>query len=424
MLRVLFYLTLVFLINGCMEKRKDSVAYESKSMKITGAALPTPPLSKERATSTDEVGGDILPMVKVDGKEVLKDGSLDKEVQSGTLTAGAINDSLNISFFKKYIDNTLQENKSTLPFWNFKDRIKIKVVDKNKNAINRAKIKINNFKFYTNSKGILYIYPNFNKFSSKTLTINGKKYDINSKEITLEQKAIKPKSLDLMFVIDTTGSMADEMSYLTKEFEDIINSINSKNKNISIRFGLVLYRDNGDTYVVKDFPFTSNLKTMQKQLQKQRAQGGGDYPEALERGLEKGLNANWMAKDGVRVLFLIADAPPHDKDIKKIKPLIKNAREKGVAIYPLGASGVAKKAEYIMRNLAFFTEGEYLFLTDDSGVGNSHQEPKVVCYNVSRLDHLIEKVIDSELKGKRVELNENQIIRRVGNYKDGICIEK
>jgi hypothetical protein len=80
-----------------------------------------------------------------------------------------------------------------------------------------------------------------------------------------------------------------------------------------------------------------------------------------------------------------------------------------------------KKAEFMMRHLALFTQGRYLWLTDDSGIGNSHEEPKVKCYQVTRLDQLIGRMIESELSGKRIEANKESIIRTVGSCNHGVC---
>jgi hypothetical protein len=77
-----------------------------------------------------------------------------------------------------------------------------------------------------------------------------------------------------------------------------------------------------------------------------------------------------------------------------------------------------------MRHLALFTQGRYLWLTDDSGVGNSHAEPKVACYQVTRLDQLISRVIKSELSGQRVEAPSDSVIRSVGDYEKGVCKEQ
>ena len=348
-------------------------------------------------------------------------------VQSGVLTAGDIDDNLNLSYFQGYVNRILQsKNENIFPFMPTKDRIKLTVLGKDGKGMNHLKVKVGGFEGYTNTQGVLYLFPSVDDIQKKThLTINKKSQsiDLQSKKeftITVNNNATLAKRLDLMFVIDSTGSMGDEMRYLSKEFDDIVSNIEEKHPDVDIRFGLTLYRDKGDDYVIRDFPFTSNASKMKKQLLKQSANGGGDYPEAMEQGISNALDASWSS-DGVQMMFLVADAPPHDDKIKELLPLIKKAREKGVRIYPIGASGVAQKAEYMMRHLALFTQGRYLWLTDDSGVGNSHAEPKVKCYQVTRLDQLIKRVIDSELSGERVEPKQEDVIRSVGNYSHGVC---
>ena len=86
-----------------------------------------------------------------------------------------------------------------------------------------------------------------------------------------------------MFVIDSTGSMGDELNYLKKEFTDIIRRIKDEYPNVAIRYGLIVYRDEGDEYVVRKFPFTSFAAAMQKQIEEQSANGGGDYEEAMHK---------------------------------------------------------------------------------------------------------------------------------------------
>ncbi|CAA6801691.1 MAG: Expressed protein, partial [uncultured Sulfurovum sp.] len=320
-----------------------------------------------------------------------------------------------------------RKKETPLPFISTKKRLKLKVLDRNGQAVNRAKVLVGSTTRYTNSAGTLHLFPSVDDTQNiDSITIVNQVVPINfdttnEKTITINNVATAVKSLDLMFVIDTTGSMSDEMEYLAKEFESIVSNIKAKYPDVNIRFGLTLYKDKGDDYVVKDFAFTSETQKMKEQLAAQSANGGGDYPEAMDKGIQKGLDASWAAEDGVRIMFLVADAPPHDEDMKKMLPLIKEARDKAVRIYPIGASGVAEKAEFIMRHLALLTEGRHLFLTDDSGIGNSHEEPKVACYQVTRLDQLIRRVLESELSGKRVEATKDELIRTVGSYNNGIC---
>jgi hypothetical protein len=92
-----------------------------------------------------------------------------------------------------------------------------------------------------------------------------------------------------------------------------------------------------------------------------------------------------------------------------------------VQIFGLGASGVAKESEFLMRQAALVSGGRYLFLTDDSGVGNAHAEPTISCYRVSKLKDLLVRVLASELSGARQEASGGQVIREVGNYSRGVC---
>ena len=66
-----------------------------------------------------------------------------------------------------------------------------------------------------------------------------------------------------------------------------------------------------------------------------------------------------------------------------------DARLPAAITFLVAASGVADKAEYAMRAMAAATQSRYLFLTDDSGVGNPHAPPAIDCYLVTRLDALV-----------------------------------
>ena len=75
-----------------------------------------------------------------------------------------------------------------------------------------------------------------------------------------------------------------------------------------------------------------------------------------------------------------------------------------------------------MRAMAAVTQSRYTFLTDDSGIGNPHAPPAIDCYLVTRLDHLLRRVIDSQLSGRRVEPSQSEIVRSVGQYDAGRCV--
>lgn len=93
--------------------------------------------------------------------------------------------------------------------------------------------------------------------------------------------------LDLMFVIDATGSMGDEMEYLKVELDDVIQRVGVADQQLSIRLSSNYYRDVEDTYVVRSFPFSTDIPLVFEQLGNQKASGGGDYPEAVEQALDR-----------------------------------------------------------------------------------------------------------------------------------------
>jgi hypothetical protein len=364
--------------------------------------------------------------------------------QAGVLTAADIDENLNLNSLQKYLNGQRQQDKNQiLPSLNTADRVAIDVRDSQGLGMSNARVQIFDgatllLESVAGANGIFYLYPSYDTITAKQLIIKVRPptgtdpafettLDLETLslerhvQINLSQSKSNDQALDLMLVIDATGSMGDEMQYLTKEFQAITQAIAAKFPNVSTRFALTVYRDKGDEYIVRSFDFTDSVSTMQKQLAAQSAAGGGDYPEAMEQALNNAVQAQWRNGNTTRLVFLVADAPPHDQDLSKAIGYAKDARKQGLRIYPLAASGVADTAEYLMRIMAVTTHGRYLFLTDDSGVGNTHAEPKIPCYITTRLDHLLTRVISSELSGTRVEATQDQIIRSIGQQNAGVC---
>ena len=228
--------------------------------------------------------------------------------------------------------------------------------------------------------------------------------------------------IDLVFVLDTTGSMGDEISYLKSEFQAIADTLSSRYPQVSIRYGLVVYRDEQDAYVTRAYDFVSDANTFRSYLQQQSANGGWDYPEAMERGLHDGVGLSWRPGNTARLLFLVADAPTHTQNHDAFLGEAQRARTGGIKIYPVAASGVAEAAEFQMRQAAWLTRGRYLFLTNDSGVGGPHAEPHIPCYQVQLLKHVLLHAIGSELEGRRLPASGSELIRTVGSpSQDGAC---
>lgn len=206
--------------------------------------------------------------------------------------------------------------------------------------------------------------------------------------------------VDVAFVVDATGSMQDELDFLTAEMNDIIFRSKRINDKLNFRFANVFYRDIGSSeeYATRSMDFSRVLSASVNFISDQRADGGGDVPEAVDLALDSAINhLSWSAEARARILFLILDAGPHiTPDVQaKIRTLTKQAAGKGIRIVPITASGTGKATEYLMRTLALGTNGTYTFLTNHSGVGNSHLEPTTDHYDVESLNDLLVRVLKS-----------------------------
>ncbi len=368
----------------------------------------------------------------------------------GLLTAGDVDDGLNWDAFLRYVRRTLtgdgQRRSSDLPDLDLDRRVTLHVVDAGGRPVAGARVRIDaeggrrarRLITETGTDGRLAIFPAYDfgadvRRLRVTASAPGRPDQSHTAVLTrlggdemvrLElptRRAERPNALDLAFVIDATGSMGDELGYLTREFSSIVRRVEAQHPGVDLRFGLVAYRDAGDDYVVRRWDFTRSAQEMQQRLSSLSAGGGGDYPEAMDQALDAALDLDWRTGTAARIAFLVADAPPHAEAYEATMAHVREARARGLRVYPLAASGVADEAEYLMRATAALTQARHLFLTDDSGVGNRHAEPKIPCYQVTALDDLLVRVVDGELAGRRVEASSQSIVRSVGRQVAGVC---
>lgn len=229
------------------------------------------------------------------------------------------------------------------------------------------------------------------------------------------------RRLEIALVIDTTGSMADEIAYLQTELDAIAARVNAAYPSAETRWALVVYRDEGDEYVTRVFDFR-DVDSLRSDLRAQGANGGGDYPEASHAALSDMTNLSWReGADVARLAFWVADAPHHDDKAGELTEAVRTAGQLDVHIYPVASSGVDDVTEVSMRSAAQITGGRYLFLTDDSGVGGTHLEPTIPCYFVTLLSDAMLRMVDIEMTGDYREPSPEQIIRTGGDPTDGAC---
>lgn len=208
-------------------------------------------------------------------------------------------------------------------------------------------------------------------------------------------------ALDLAFVIDTTGSMGDEIAYLQAELAGVVKRVKTEHAMRRVRLGLVLYKDRGDEYVTRSFDFTEDLGKFLGELAGASASGGGDMPESVNQALRDTVKElSWAGDESARMAVLVADAPPHyyADEQYTYKNAINDLSARGVKLVTLGASGIDKSTEFVFRQMSAYTGGRYIFLTDDSGVGESHLTPDISGYQVEHLDRLLVRTIGDEVR--------------------------
>ena len=199
--------------------------------------------------------------------------------------------------------------------------------------------------------------------------------------------------VDIMFVVDATGSMGDEISYLKTELRDVVTRAQAQVPSADLRLASVFYRDQGDEYLTRVQPFTQDVNQLLSFVQAQNAGGGGDFPEAVDEALNAALQQQWSTEARCRLLFLVLDAPPHDEARTRIQALTRQAARQGIRLIPITASGIDTSTEFLMRSLALSTNGTYVFITNHSGIGDAHLEASVGTYQVEFLNNLMVRLI-------------------------------
>ncbi|MFN4081343.1 MAG: carboxypeptidase regulatory-like domain-containing protein [Saprospiraceae bacterium] len=215
-------------------------------------------------------------------------------------------------------------------------------------------------------------------------------------EFRIDAPCRTPQSADIVWVVDATGSMGDEIEYLKTELLDVIGRVRRQNRDLDLRMGTVFYRDIGDEYLTRSSKLTHRIAETVDFIRKQSAGGGGDTPEAVHSALEEAIYRQpWRDEAVARICFLVLDASPHTEPevLERLRKTIREAARKGIRIVPLSASGVQKDTEFLMKFFGLATNGTYLFLTDHSGIGGKHLAPTADEYKVEALNDLLVRLI-------------------------------
>ena len=177
--------------------------------------------------------------------------------------------------------------------------------------------------------------------------------------------------VEVVFVLDTTGSMSGLLAGAKQKIWSIANTILQAEPRPIIRMGLIGYRDKGDQYVTKLYELNDNMDKIYENLMAFQAAGGGDTPEHVNKALSDAINQiQWTkGKNVLRIIFLVGDAPPHMdyQDGFNYKKLCGEARQKDIFINSIRC-GIDAQTEQYWRDIASLGGGKYASIDQTGGV--------------------------------------------------------
>ncbi|MBX3314585.1 MAG: VWA domain-containing protein [Actinobacteria bacterium] len=212
-----------------------------------------------------------------------------------------------------------------------------------------------------------------------------------------------PAAVDVLFLLDATGSMGDEIDRLKASIDSVSARIDALESQPDVRFAMTLYRDEGDAFVTASYDFTSDVAAFRKALADVVADGGGDYPEAMEEGLAEALaEPAWRdPASTVQLAFLVADAPPQ---IGRNVPTtyadsIRDATARGIKVFPVASSESDDQAEGAFRQVAQATGARFVFLSYGAGGAATGGNTDITSadYEELSLDDLVVRLVTEEL---------------------------
>jgi Mg-chelatase subunit ChlD len=237
---------------------------------------------------------------------------------------------------------------------------------------------------------------------------------VTANQIALSAEEAKPQpqrpQVEVVFVLDTTGSMGGLIQAAKEKIWAIANTLASTKPAPDIKMGLVGYRDRGDEYVTKMTDLTDDLDAVYEQLMGFRADGGGDSPESVNQALNEAVTKITWSSDGkaYRVIFLVGDCPPHMDygDDVKYPESCKIAAKAGIVINSIQCGNYGE-TQPIWTDIADRAEGRY-FRVEQSGGAILAATP----FDAELAD------LSKELEGTRVYYGDADVLAEVREKKE------
>jgi hypothetical protein len=199
--------------------------------------------------------------------------------------------------------------------------------------------------------------------------------------------------VEVVFCLDTTGSMGGLIEGAKQKIWSISNKIVGGEPMPDLYIGLVGYRDYGDQYVTRVHPLDDDLDRVYENLMSFRADGGGDTPEHVNRALYDAVNHISWSEDHetLKLIFLVGDCPPHMDydDGFHYRDICQEAVRQDIIINTVQCGDYYETVEYWKR-IARLGEGEYAAIAQEGGMSfieTPYDE------ELSRLNMLLEETV-------------------------------
>ena len=204
----------------------------------------------------------------------------------------------------------------------------------------------------------------------KTLTTTDTDTTDHKPPVVTTKPQARPR-IDVVFALDTTGSMSGLIDGAKRKIWSIASFIAQGQPKPELRVGLVAYRDKGDAYVTRFYDLTDDLDTVFEHLHSFEAGGGGDTPEHVSKALYDAVyRASWSQEQAtLKQIYLVGDAPPHTDyaDGFDYRKIAKHANEIGIHINTIRC-GMDPSTQLVWNEISSQAGGEYASIDQSGGM--------------------------------------------------------
>jgi hypothetical protein len=209
------------------------------------------------------------------------------------------------------------------------------------------------------------------RLRAKTLPLTDPPVRVDVKPQPTMQIPKAPPKVELVFALDTTGSMSGLIDGAKRKIWSIAQFVATGQPRPELRIGLVAYRDIGDAYVTRFYDLSDDLDKVFERLSSFEAAGGGDTPEHVSKALYDAVyRTSWSPDQAtLKQVYLVGDAPPHTdyNDGFDYRKVARHAHDLGIHINTIRCGG-DRQTQLVWNEIASAASGEFASIDQSGGV--------------------------------------------------------